>query len=138
MKSLVHVDRLKRFVGDKPTTPHYDPTSVRREIREAECNRPSNTNLSVSDSTSKSSSSVFPSASNTAPMDVLSPDYIDPVITSVPSEVPQEPSSSSMFPVTAQADSHISPILPSNSDIAEIIDDIDSEDLSLHGSNREH
>jgi hypothetical protein len=134
LKSLVHVDRLKRFVGDKPTTPHYDPTSVRREIREAERNRPSNTNLSLSGSTSKSPSSVFPSASTTAPMDILGPDYIDPVITSVPYDLPQEPSSSSMFPVTAQADSHMSPILPSNSDDAEIIDDIDSEDLSLHGS----
>jgi hypothetical protein len=135
LKSLVHVDRLKRFVGDKPTTPHYDPTSVRREIREAERNRPSSTTFPVSGSTSKSSSSVLPSASTTTtPMDVLGPDFIDPVITSVPSDMLQEPPSSSMFPLTAQADFQMSPILHSNSDNTEIIADIDSEDLSLHGS----
>ncbi|KAG2228430.1 hypothetical protein INT48_004673, partial [Thamnidium elegans] len=96
LKSLVHVDRLKKFIGTKPSVPHYDPTSTRREVREANLNRPD----------------VTISVITTASMDLLVPDYIDPTVNdALASEISQEThtsSSSTMLPAVAQVDPVVS------------------------------
>ncbi|KAL0582126.1 hypothetical protein ABG067_008159, partial [Albugo candida] len=136
LQSLVHVDRLKRFVGDKPVVPHYDPTSARREVREADRNRPQ---IPMAGPLStKPSSAYLPSATTTFSLDSLGPDFIDPVVTDSPVTTTEDthmPSSSGMWPVVAQVDPQppvVSPVEVPPTAISE--DDISSENLSLHGS----
>lgn len=141
LKSLVHVDRLKRFIGDRPTTPHYDPTSTRREIREADRNRTATT-LTGEQPLAKSSpsDSTVPFANtNTSSVDPLGPDYIDPTVNDTSTNGPTKEITSNhslKLPVVDQqieSPQSCARFTPPTAVIEEQ-NDVDSEDISVHGS----